>query len=191
MPSDNYEERLQFFDKVFENGVDAFVHPTGVFGIKIVLDVEEQKLNPFYSSPYPQRAKSPGDLSIFLADNLETAKAEVFPGNSFSGFPPNSWSLEYKYSGNILNINLIPDEKFKSQFLASSGDLKHEFSQDARYYLESKGFSGQYDSIGWTSVRGDEIGVGGFVYNWVSGDMPQFDYINKYRLDSNSGAISK
>jgi len=183
MPSKRYEERRPFFDKIFGNGVDDFVHPTGVVGVKIVTGVEEQNLDPYFSSPYGQRAKASGDFSIFLADTVETAKAEVFQNAPFSGYPANTWSLEYKYEGSILNINRIPDETFKERFLQASGEYKHEFSQDARHYLAEKGYADQFDSIGWTSVQGDKLGQGGFVYNWLSGVMPTFDFLGKTRLD--------
>ena len=183
MPSERYEERKPFFDKVFANGVNEFVHPTGVVGVKIVAGIEESSLDPYYASPYAYRAKGSGDLSIFLADSEETARAEVFQDTPFSGYPPNTWGLEYKYEGNILNINRVPDEEFKREFLQASGEYKHEFSQDARHYLTEKGFTDEFDSIGWTSVQGDKLGQGGFVYNWISGVMPTFEYLDKTRLD--------
>lgn len=183
MPSERYQERRLFFDEVFANGVDDFVHPTGVVGVKIVAGVEECNLDPYYSSPYAYRAKGSGDYSVFLADSDETARAEVFQDVPFSSYPPNTWSLKYRYEGNILNINRIQDEAFKKEFLQASGEYKHEFSQDARHYLTEKGYTGKFDSIGWTSVQGDRLGQGGFVYNWISGVTPTFDYLDKSRLD--------
>ena len=179
MPSERYQQRITFFDEVFSKGVDNYIQPTGVVGVKLIVGVEERDLNPYYSSPCPQRAKNPGDVSIFLADTIETAIAEVFPNNSFSGYPPNSWCMTYKYSGKILNINRIPNEQFKADFLRASGDYKHEFSQDARYYLSEKGLTDKFDSIGWTSVQGDSLGIGGYVYNWVSGVKTVFEYVGK------------
>ncbi|QDV43923.1 hypothetical protein Enr13x_37830 [Stieleria neptunia] len=187
MPSDRYEERKPFFDCVFENGVDQYVHPTGVTGVKIVTGVEESFLDPYFNSPYGQRAKSSGDLSIFLADSEQTAKAEVFQGQQSSGYPPNSWLLSYEYQGQILNIQKIEDENFKNDFLEASGEYKHEFSQDARHYLDEKGYAQKFDSIGWVSVQGNQIGQGGFVYNWVSGESPTFNHLCTIRLDSPSG----
>jgi hypothetical protein len=183
MRSERYEERKAFFDNVFSEGVHRFVHPTGVEGVKLVEGVKEQDLKPYYSSPYGQRGKSPGDFSIFLADREETARTEMFQDQSFSGYPPNTWMLSYKYSGNILDIGLIPDEAFKADFLQASGEFKHEFSQDARHYLEEKGYTGTFDSLGWVSVQGQKLGVGGFVYNWISGVKPSFEYLEKVRLD--------
>jgi hypothetical protein len=184
MPSERYEKRKPFFDSVFQSGVEQYVHPTGVTGVKIVTGVEESALKPYFVSPDGQRAKSSNDISIFLADSEETAKAEVFQGEPPSEYPPNSWMLSYEYKGNILNIHKIEADTFKSQFLAASGDSKHEFSQDARHYLEERGLNQNYDSIGWVSVQGDQMGQGGFVYNWVSGVAPTFNYLDTIRLDT-------
>jgi hypothetical protein len=184
MPSERYEQSIPFFDKVFGNGVDAYVHPTGVVGVKLVVGVAEHNLNPYFSSPTPQRAKNSGDVSIFLADTIQTAYAELFRNNSFSGYPLNSWCLSYRYSGELLNINLIPDDQFKAKFLNASGDYKHDFSQDARHYLSEKGYTDKFDSIGWTSVQGGFLGIGGFVCNWVSGVKTDFEFLGKVRLDT-------
>ena len=184
MKSERYEERRPLFDRVFANGVTDFVHPTGVVGVKIVPGLKEWDLDPYFASPYAGRAKGSGDYSIFLGDSEETARAEVFQDSLFSGYPPNTWSLKYRYVGNILNINRIQDKEFTNQFLQASGAYKHECSQDARYYLTEKGYTDTFDSIGWTSVRGDSLGIGGFVYNWVSGVKPDFEYLGKVRLDT-------
>jgi hypothetical protein len=182
MPSQRYEERKPFFDSVFANGVDQYVHPTGVEGVKLVVGVEQERIDPYRISPYGRTAQS-GRVSIFIADREETAKAEVFQGQPPPQYPPNSWLLRYKYQGDILNIQKIESEEFRSGFLMSSGEYKHEFSQDVRYYLEEKGYTQRFDSIGWVSVQGDQMGQGGFVYNWVSGVNPQFDFLGMNRLD--------
>jgi hypothetical protein len=183
MPSERYNERKALFDRVFANGVDPFVHPTGVTGVRLVVRVPEADLDPFYQSPYGQRAHCSGDHSIFLADSLETARAEVLPGEHVGCYPPNSWCLEYRYAGNILDISRFPDELFKREFLAASGELKHEFSQDARHYLTERGMIDRFDSIGWPSVEGERLAHGGYVYNWVSGIASNFEYLGKERLD--------
>lgn len=79
MPSEQYKERLTFFDKVFSNGVDQYVHPTGIVGVKLVVGVEASAIDPYRISPYGRAAQS-GYVSVFLADREETAKAEVFQG---------------------------------------------------------------------------------------------------------------
>ena len=183
MPSMRYNERLPFFDEVFAGGIDTYVHPTGVIGVKVVTGVAESALDPYYSSPFGQRAKNSGDLSIFLADSLETASAEVLQSSSSGQFPANSWCLQYRYEGRILDISLIPDETFKREFLAASGECKHEFSQDARYYLTERGMTDRFDSIGWPSVEGERLVQGGFVYNWMSGVASTLEYLRKERLD--------
>jgi hypothetical protein len=182
MPSEQYNERLTFFDKVFSNGVDLYVHPTGVVGVKLVVDVEASAIDPYRISPYGRAAQS-GYVSVFLADSEETAKGEVFQGRPPLQYPSNSWLLRYGYEGDILNIQRIPFEDFKSEFRQASGNLKHEFSQDVRYYLEEKGYTQKFDSIGWVSVQGDQMGQGGFVYNWVSGVQPNFNFLGMSRLD--------
>jgi hypothetical protein len=183
MPSERYDERKPFFDSVFAGGVDKYVHPTGVIGVKLVVGVEEGEIDPYRISPYGRSAKR-GSVSIFIADSEETANAEVFQGQPPTQYPQNSWLLQYKYQGNILNIQKIESEEFKSAFLMSTGVYKHEFSQDLRHYLEENGYNQKFDSIGWVSVLGNQMVQGGFVYNWISGVMPHFDFLGKTRLDS-------
>ena len=121
---------------------------------------------------------------MFLADNDETASAEAFQGVGYGGgYPPNTWSLSYKYEGMILDISQIANEEFKREFHQSSGEYKHEYSRDMRHYLAVKGYVDHFDSIGWASVPGGLLGQGGFVYNWISGVEPTFTYIDKKRLD--------
>lgn len=187
MPSNRYEERKPFFDQVFSGGVGQYVHPTGVVGVKLVIGVEEVAIDPYRCSPYGRSAQS-GCVSIFLADCEETAKEEVFQGNPPIQYPPNSWLLMYEYKGNILNIQKIADERFKSEFRQASGDYKHEFSQDVRHYLEVQGYTQAFDSIGWVSVQGDQIDQGGYVYNWISGVAPTFKHVNTSRLDISEGS---
>jgi hypothetical protein len=186
MPLKRYEDRLPFFDSVFASGVEPYVHPTGVTGVKLVVGVDEASIDPFRLSPYGRSAKS-GSVSIFIADSEETARAEVFQGSPPSQYPENTWLLRYRYKGNILNIQKIQEEEFRQEFLMSSGEYKHEFSQDVRRYLEENGHTRQFDSIGWVSVQGEQMGTGGFVYNWVSGVMPEFEYLGMDRLDYPSG----
>jgi hypothetical protein len=190
MPSERYIDRKQFFDSMFVSGVHQFVHPTGVIGIKLVIGVEEQNMDPYRSSPYG-RSTMIGGMSIFMADSEETAKAEAFKGQPPLCYPPNSWQLEFKYNGNIFNIQKIPDEKFKAEFLMASGDYKHEFSQDLRHYLEEKGYTNTFDSIGWVSVQSQSQSMekGGFVYNWISGVNSQFEFLSMNRLDNCSGSV--
>jgi hypothetical protein len=188
MPSIRYDERKPFFDSIFANGVDQYVHPTGVIGVKLVIGVEKEKIDPYRLSPFGRSAQN-GKVSIFIADSERTAKAEVFQGEPPPQYPQNSWLLNYKYQGNILNIQKIESEEFKSEFLLASGAYKHEFSQDVRFYLEDKGYAQKYDSIGWVSVQGNQMGQGGFVYNWVSGVVPQFDFLGMNRLDRQDGGI--
>jgi hypothetical protein len=183
MPSIRYNERKPLFDELFAGGIDAYVHPTGVIGVKVVTGVAEQSLDPYFVSASGQRGKNDGDLSIFLADCVETARAEVIPESPAGKYPPNTWCLQYKYSGNILDISRIPDENFKAEFLSASGVFKHEFSQDARYYLTERGMIEKIDSIGWPSVAGQKLGLGGYVYNWTSGVATSFEYLGKERLD--------
>ena len=182
MYSERYEERRPLFDAVFSNGVDQYVHSTGVIGVKLVVNVDEKHLDPYRSSPYGRSTQS-GAVSVFLADNEETAKAEVYQGNPPKQYPTNTWLLSYKYQGTILNIQRIEAKEFTDQFLTATGHDKHEFSRDARAYLSEKGLTSKFDSIGWVSVQGDKMGIGGFVYNWTSGVEPTFEHLNTIRLD--------
>lgn len=182
MPSLSYKLNLPVFEKLFSSGISPYVQPTGMTAYKIVPGVPESGLDPYYVSPFAQRAKNSGDYTIFLAESAETASCECFGNSSFSGAPPDTWRLQYHYAGQMLNIGSIPDADFKDQFLQWSGVDKHQFSQDFKYFLGQSDYAGQCDSIGWQSVSGDRVGHPGFIIAWHSGDATLFQYENKQRI---------
>ncbi len=174
MPSPNYDQNLLIFEKLFSGGIDPDVQPTGMTGFKIVAGVAETGLNPYYVSPFPQRAKNPGDVTIFLADTPATASCECFGNTGYDGAPIDTWLLQYQYTGRMLNIATVPDDGFKHQFLQWSGAAKHQFSQDFKHYLGQRGYASQCDSIGWQSASGERVGQPGFIIAWHSGDSGVF-----------------
>ena len=151
-------------------------------GYKIVSSVPETDLDPYYVSPFPQRGKNRGDITIFLAETPELASCECFGNTGYSGAPSNTWLLEYRYEGQMLNIESITDEAFKSDFLERSGNAKHLFSQDFKFYLGLQGYANQCDSLGWKSVSGNLVGNPGFVIAWHSGDSGVFQFEKKTRI---------
>lgn len=182
MPSPHYDKNLRVFERLFARGVSTYVQPTGMTGYKIVPGVPESGLDPYYVSPFPQRAKNPGDITIFLAETPHIASCECFGNTDFSGAPTNTWLLHYRYQGQMLNIGAVSDESFREEFLRWSGNAKHEFSQDFKHYLGQQGYANQCDSIGWQSVSGDRVGSPGFVIAWHSGVSGEFHYEDKQRI---------
>lgn len=182
MPSVNYNDSLPLFENLFATGIAQCVQPIAMTGYKIVQGVSESDLKPYYSSPFPQRAKNSGDFTIFLGDKPETSSCELFGNSGFSGAPENTWCLRYYYEGQMFNVMRSPDENFKSNFLRWSGDAKHEFSQDFKYFLQQKGFTAQCDSIGWGTVSGERVGLSGFIIAWHSGESGVFRYEDKFRI---------
>jgi len=150
MPSPNYDQNLPVFERLFTSGISPYVQPTGMTGYKIVPGVQESGLDPYYVSPFPQRAKNPGDITIFLAETPQLASCECFGNTGYNGAPPDTWLLEYRYQGQMLNVATVPDEGFKNEFLQWSGDAKHQFSQDFKHYLGQKGYANQCD---WLAKR--------------------------------------
>lgn len=181
-PSPNYNQNILVFEKLFDSGISPYVQPTGMTGYKIVAKVPETGLDPYYASPFGQRAKNPGDFTIFLAETPATASCECFGNASFSGAPTDTWLLQYRYQGQVLNIANLKDDGFKDQFLQWSGQARHEFSQDFKYFLVQKDYANQCDSIGWQSVSGGRLGHPSFIIAWHSGHSGEFRFENRTRI---------
>lgn len=179
----NYYANTKLFDQICASGVEGLIAETGFCGYRVVPDVVESELDPYYSSPLPSRAKNSGDFTIFFADSLETCSAELFGNTGFLGAPDNTWAMKYNYSGHVLHLDKIEDEEFKNSFLQSTGD-KHSFSQDFKRYITENGLAELCDSISFETVSGSLIGHPGQVYAWHSGESGVFEYIDKINIKS-------
>lgn len=184
VPSINFDERQPLFEQVFQSGVAPFTTQIDNLDVyRLVTGREYAEIQPYYATDKPYRGVYPTASGLFTADKAAATSAEVLGSTSFATAPEPSYLLSYRFSGNAVRLDKIKNDRFETEFLSASGPTKHEFSQDCRYYLESKGYLPDSQALAWNSVSGQLLNVPSLTYMVLPPFSGALTYLGCERVD--------
>lgn len=178
-PSINFTDRLPLFEEVFRSGVAPYTSAVDMDVYRLVTGREYEQIQPYYASDARYRGTYPTASGLFTADKVAATSAEVLGSISFALAPEPSYLLSYRFSGSAVRLDTVPNSTFQQEFLNASGPTKHEFSQDCRYYLESKGYLSESQALAWDSVSGQQLNIPSLIYMVLPPFSGGFDILGR------------
>lgn len=165
LPPSDYNTYLPVINRVFESGIDRYVHPTGFDAYRFITGFNGpvSDIKPLWTPGNPARGSVSGNFRLFTSDQRQTALTEVFGHTGDGAVAPGSYELQFSVAGQTLNHSLIKDPEYQLLF-REPGD--HTFSQCVDYYMETEGYASQFDTHSWLTVAGEGQGISGHVHGW-------------------------
>src|SRR5438477_12883100 len=164
IPSPRFHSRLDLFDQVFQSGVAPYRQTAVLDVYRLVTGRQLDEIKPYLGTDSPYRGTYSGASGLFTTDKSGIMSAEVLGAVGCANAPSPSFVLHYRFSGDAVFLDHIRHGGFQHQFTQATGLAKYEFSQDCRYYLESRGKISGIQALTWISPSGAALGITGHSY---------------------------
>jgi hypothetical protein len=166
IPPSGYSGYLPILQRVFVSGVAPYVHATGFDAYRVITGVtgkRPEEIDPLRLRFEASRMQHSGDARLFTTDRKPEAFAEALGHTGDGAIPPGTFEIGYYITGRTLNHSLIEDPEYRALCFKKDD---HAFSQAVSFYLQSEGYSTQYDTHSWLTVAGASHGLSGYVHGW-------------------------